>query len=90
MSDDDEAQRLRRAREVLGGAGWLFDELVNREMRAVLFSRPEESALREEAWRRARVATELKAGLEALLEAHEADLRRRARHLTQQETHDGR
>ncbi len=83
MSGRSESE-LRRARELLAGAGWLFDEFVNGEMRRVLFSRPEEAALREEAWRRARVATELKAGLEALVEAHDAGRRLAARHTQQQ------
>ena len=67
-------QQLRRAREVLAEAGWLFDDFVNAEMRKVLVSQPEERERREEAWRRARVATEMKAGLESLIETYEADL----------------
>ncbi len=77
-------QKLRRAREVLSEAGWLFDDFVNVEMRKVLMSRPDEREAREEAWRRARVATEMKAGLESLIEGHEADLRlqeRRDQHM---------
>jgi superfamily I DNA/RNA helicase len=56
---------------------------ANTEMRKVLMSRPEERDQREEAFRRARVATEMKAGLESLIETHEADARlkeRRERH----------
>ena len=64
---------MRRAREVLSDAGWLFDDFVNAEMRKVLLSMPDERDAREEAWRRARVATEMKAGLESLIEAYEAD-----------------
>jgi hypothetical protein len=66
-------QQIRRAREVLSDAGWLFDDFVNAEMRKVLVSQPGERDLREEAWRRARVATEMKAGLESLIESYEAD-----------------
>ena len=51
MTDE---QQIRRAREVLSGAGWLFDDFVNAEMRKVLVSQPEERDQREEAWRRAR------------------------------------
>ena len=43
-------------------------------MRKVLVSQPEERDQREEAWRRARVATEMKAGLESLIESYEADM----------------
>jgi hypothetical protein len=83
-------QQLRRAREVLSDAGWLFDDFVNAEMRKVLFSRPDESAAREEAYRRARVATEMKAGLESLIEACEADRRLLERREQQQEKRDGK
>jgi hypothetical protein len=76
MTDE---QQIRRAREVLSGAGWLFDDFVNAEMRKVLVSQPEERDQREEAWRRARVATEMKAGLESLIETYEADVRLKER-----------
>jgi hypothetical protein len=72
-------QQIRRAREVLSDAGWLFDDFVNAEMRKVLVSQPGERDLREEAWRRARVATEMKAGLESLIESCEADARLKER-----------
>ncbi|MBV8189949.1 MAG: hypothetical protein JO339_22085 [Alphaproteobacteria bacterium] len=86
----DREHQLRRAREVLSEAGWLFDDFVNSEMRKVLMSRPDERELREEAWRRARVATEMKAGLEALVEAHEADRRLQERREQLKESRDGR
>lgn len=69
--------KVRRARELLAGAGWLFDDFVNAEMRRVLTSDPDDMTTREIAYNRARVATELKAGLAALVEAHEADALRR-------------
>ncbi|HEY4891850.1 MAG TPA: hypothetical protein VII10_09095 [Reyranella sp.] len=72
-------QQIRRAREVLSDAGWLFDDFVNNEMRKMLVSQPEERDQREEAWRRARVATEMKAGLESLIETYEADMRLKER-----------
>jgi hypothetical protein len=70
---EDREQLIRRAREALVDAGWLFDDFVNAEMRKVLVSQPEEREAREEAYRRARVATEMKAGLESLIETYEAD-----------------
>jgi hypothetical protein len=84
MTDDtldqtSREQQIRRAREVLSDAGWLFDDFVNNEMRKVLMSKPEERDQREEAWRRARVATEMKAGLESLIETYEADARLKER-----------
>jgi hypothetical protein len=75
----DREQQIRRAREVLSDAGWLFDDFVNNEMRKVLVSQPEEHDQREEAWRRARVATEMKAGMESLIETYEADMRLKER-----------
>lgn len=72
-------QQIRRAREALSDAGWLFDDFVNNEMRKMLVSQPEERDQREEAWRRARVATEMKAGLESLIETYEADMRLKER-----------
>jgi len=76
---DDREQQIRRAREVLSDAGWLFDDFVNNEMRKVLVSQPEERDQREEAWRRARVATRMKAGRESLIETYEADMRLKER-----------
>ena len=71
---DEREQRYRRAREVLADAGWLFDDFVNAEMRRVLTSEPDDMTTRELAYNRARVATELKAGLAGLVEEYEADL----------------
>jgi hypothetical protein len=75
------ARRLRRC-PVLSEAGWLFDDFVNNEMRKVLVSQPEERDQREEAYRRAREATEMKAGLESLIETYEADVRLKKRRST--------
>jgi hypothetical protein len=94
----DREQQVRRAREVLSDAGWLFDDFVNAEMRKVLVSKPDERDAREEAYRRARVATEMKAGLESLIENHEADSALEAKRLArlqerrdqQKESRDGR
>ena len=83
-------REVRRAREVLSEAGWLFDDFVNAEMHKILVSRADEGAVREEAWRRARVATEMKAGLECLIEAYEADMRLQERREQQKEKRDGR
>ena len=83
-------QQIRRAREVLSDAGWLFDDFVNAEMRKVLVSQPDERDAREEAWRRARVATEMKAGLESLIETYEADLRLQERRDNHKEGRHGR
>jgi len=83
-------QQVQRAREVLSDAGWLFDDFVNAEMRKVLMSRPDEREAREEAYRRARVATEMKAGLEAVVEAYEADKRLQERREQLKENRHGK
>ncbi|SEP41510.1 hypothetical protein SAMN02990966_05920 [Rhodospirillales bacterium URHD0017] len=69
----DREQKYRRAREVLADAGWLFDDFVNNEMRRVLTSDPDDMTTREIAYNRARVATEVKAGLAGLVDEYEAD-----------------
>jgi len=74
----DREQQIRRAREVLSDAGWLFDDFVNNEMRKVLVSQPEERDQREESYRRARVATEM-SGLESIIENYAADMRLKER-----------
>jgi hypothetical protein len=70
MSDDPE-QRYLRAREVLRDAGWCFDEFVAAETRKWLASNPADAAAREEAYTRARVATELKLLLEGEVTEYE-------------------
>ena len=62
---------VRRAREVLSGADWVFDAFIEAEMRAIRDSGLEEREAREEAYRRVRVASELKGRLAALVEAHD-------------------
>lgn len=69
MMTEAEAARARRAREVLADAGWLFDDFVNNEMAKVLKSDPDDMTTREIAYNRARVATEVKLGLQALVDA---------------------
>ena len=48
-------------------------------MRKVLVSQPEERDQREESYHRARVATEMRAGLESTIENYEADMRLKER-----------
>jgi hypothetical protein len=75
----DREQMVRRAREVLTGADWVFDAFVEAEMRAIRNSGPEEREAREEAYRRARVAAELKGRLESLIDSYDFDTRLRER-----------
>ena len=50
MTEEDREQQIRRAREVLSDAGWLFDDFVNAEMRKVLTSDPDDMTTREIAY----------------------------------------
>ena len=74
MSDDPNestearSARFLRAREVLNGAGWLFDDFVNAEMAKILKTAPEDTAGRERAYLRAAVAAELKIALMATVQ----------------------
>ena len=72
MSEIDEA-KYRRAKEVLETCGWLFDDYCNAEMAKILTSAWNDPQSREEAFRKARVATEMKIGLEGLVNGYEAD-----------------
>jgi hypothetical protein len=83
-------RNVQRARELLADAGWLFDDFVNAEMRRVLTSDPDDMTTREIAYNRARIATELKAGLAALVQQHEADARRKERRDSLREAIHGR
>lgn len=94
MSDDltaeDREARYIRAREVLQGAGWVFDEFVNHEMRKIMVSEPDDMTAREVAYTRARVATELKTRLMSEVKDFE-DARTLAAHVEQmKEPHNGR
>jgi len=78
MTNGDE-QKYRRARQVLADAGWLFDDFVNKEMRRVLTSDPDDMTTREIAYNRASVATEVKAALTSLVDEYEADIQLKER-----------
>jgi hypothetical protein len=82
--------RIQRARALLAEAGWVFDDFVNAEMRRVLTSDPDDMTAREVAYNRARVATELKAGLAALVQEHEANARLAERRTLLKESLHGR
>lgn len=65
----DREQEVRRAREVLNGAGWVFDNFINSEMGKLMKTGSGEGAQREVHYMRVRVATELKAQLLAVVES---------------------
>jgi hypothetical protein len=70
MTTDPEL-RYVRAREVLREAGFIYDEFVANETRKWLASNPADTAAREIAYTRARVATELKLTLQAAVDEYE-------------------
>ena len=63
MLTEEDERRYRRTREVLAESGWVFDEFINNETRIWLTSNVHDVKGREQAYMRARVATELKVGL---------------------------
>jgi SH3-like domain-containing protein len=73
MPTEEELQRYRRTREVLAESGWVFDEFINNETRRWLTSNMHDAKGREEAYMRARVATELKVGLMQEIEDFETE-----------------
>jgi hypothetical protein len=73
---DEELHKYRRAREVLSEASWVVDEFVNVEMRNILTSEPADTAGREIAYTRARVATEMLASLNATVDSYEFEEKR--------------
>jgi hypothetical protein len=70
MSERD--QDVRRAREILNGAGWVFDKYVDNEMAKILTS-ASSAEQRELHYLRARVATEMKAELLSVVESWDFD-----------------
>lgn len=75
MSDSVTEDQVRRAREVLNGAGWLFDEVVNSEMAKVLASDVSDREGREAAYMLATTAARLKLRLQGVVETYEYQLK---------------
>jgi hypothetical protein len=75
MSDEESKLRdYRRAKEVLAGAGWVFDDYVNKQMAQVLRTNPEDVTGRERLIAAARVAATLKVSLLREIEEYEDTL----------------
>ena len=70
----DEARYLR-AREVLDGAGWLFDALKESETRAWMQTAFDEKDRRELHYQRARFASEMRVTLERIIGEYESDMK---------------
>lgn len=73
MSDDRDTA-YRKAKETLNNIGWVFDAFIAAEVRSILESDPNDASGREEAYRRARVASELKTALLKPINEYEDDL----------------
>lgn len=74
MTREEMAQRARRAREVLDGASWVFDEVVAQAQRDWLEADDPHEGMtrREELFRRANAALRIKAHLMTIVNAQEA------------------
>lgn len=76
LNEDQKRARYRRALEVIDGAGWLFDDYISEQTKALLDTNPEDPEgpkKREEFYRRAIVAAGLKAELKHIIETKEAE-----------------
>lgn len=78
---DAEGRRLRalRAKEVLNGAGWLFDEYISDLNRDLLSTAPGQAEVREHLYRQIDAAAQLKGHLQHILDNQEAEDRRNER-----------
>lgn len=71
---DPEEKRLRmlRAKEVLSGAGWLFDEQMSDLTRDMLGTSPEQSGKREELFHQIDALAQVKGRLMGIIHEYEA------------------
>ena len=76
MSEDPAAD-VRRAREVLNGAGWVFDKYRGAQMAEMLSDRKQDE--RERAYLKARIVTEIQAELQAVVDGWDHDRKVEAR-----------
>ena len=70
MSEDLD-MRYRQAKEVLDGAGWLFDDYAKGQLAVIMQTAPDDRDAREQAYVRASVVAEIKGGLLAFIEGYE-------------------
>lgn len=69
-------QRAIRARELLDGASWAFDELISEGAREFIATDPANAELREAAHRQIHAVTGLKAHLLTIVNNHIAEAKR--------------
>lgn len=87
---EEEIQRWRRAKEVLDGAGWVFDEYVDNTMAQILKTGADDVDGRERLVRAARVATQIKLSLMGDVEQYEAQKTMEERREQRMEARNGR
>lgn len=83
LDPEERRARAARARELLDGAGWAFNELISEQNRQLLDSKPEETDRREDLFRVIRATADLKGLLIQIVETQVAEERaheRRNRH----------
>lgn len=68
---EDRAADVRRAREVLNGAGWVFDKYRGEQMAVMLGDASKDD--REGAYIRARIVTQIQGELLAVVESWDFD-----------------
>lgn len=87
---DAEARRARavRARELLDGAGWVFNDLMSDQNRQLLDTAPEQVAEREDLFRLIRATAELKGMLIKLVDLQVAEERAHERRSRNQQPAD--
>lgn len=90
LTPEQKLQRYRRAKEVLDGAGWVFDEFVNARMAEMLRTNPGDAAGRERLHRAASVATQLKIDLLREVETYNDEVMLQERREKMKEGQHGR
>jgi hypothetical protein len=73
LDAEERRHRAGRARDLLDGAGWLFDEHISDRTRDLLSTSPGDAAKREEIYRHIDATAQLKGRLLKILETHEAE-----------------
>jgi hypothetical protein len=73
LDADGRRERARRAREVIDGAGWVFDAYISEQTVRLLDSGAHDAATREDAYQQIRAATEMKGRLKQIIEVQQAE-----------------
>lgn len=73
MTEDAETRRLRylRVKELWAGVGWVFEDFIRVEMAKLFDTAVDDEKARENHYRRAKVAMELKGAMTSQLEEYE-------------------